>query len=286
MLPGYRNLSLELMNSKRVEVRFTKKDLPRLRDASLFVVKDERYSHVRALGPDYPHLEEIRDILLSGDVYYRSYLAMVGLWGARDESGAVTTLISLENYGIGTWGTSGGLSIRWKPFSKHVSIYFVDSKSGGRTKVDMKLLLDDSGGVMGFKSQGHVYRRVAAGDQLDNAFDRMIEMQQGLGPQPEHPAVGVWKLSVRHLPKFKKFQYLALNPDSSVYWFNSEMDFIKHGSWKSIAGEKEIFLKYAGDKGYLGHIAETESGGMLELPHFVGFRLPVEDLSELSIPAP
>ena len=116
ILPGLRNLSRENFHHEKFPVRFTKADLPQLKDASIFVVSDEAYDYVRPVEKENPELQAINDILKSGNYYYRPYKEFLGLWIGKNEAGKTVTSVSLEDTGFGAFGLKGGQLIRWKPY--------------------------------------------------------------------------------------------------------------------------------------------------------------------------
>ncbi|HBR92654.1 MAG TPA: hypothetical protein DEA90_00640 [Opitutae bacterium] len=278
ILPRLRSLGSENYHTEKFPVRFTKADLGALKKASLFIVNDEAYGYVRPLNENNPHRQEIKDILESGRYYYRPYRAFVGLWVGEDKTGKITTMLSLENLGVGSWGTQGGHMIHWKPFHKTLNIYFAEEDY-----IKLPLLFKDKK-VIGFEHNDIRYRRPTDEDSLETPFQRMLEQQSRLPIEPEHPALGVWKVNRSHLQKTKNFLYIALNPDSSVYWFNSDQDFIRFGSWKTIAGEKVFYFKFDDANHQLAEIIKTNSGDIMKLNYFSGKRLSRDELAQISLP--
>jgi hypothetical protein len=83
----------------------------------------------------------------------------------------------------------------------------------------------------------------------------------------------------------RNFQFVAFNPDSSIYWFNNDKELRRFGSWKAIAGEDQFFVKWEEDRGHLAKVIQGSDGyEYLILNNFRGIRMVGKELEALSVP--
>lgn len=293
ILPGFKNLSRERITYSEIPVSFTKSDLEALEKADVFLIDDEIYSlvsPVRPLRENYPHLAQIRDILRSGNYYLRPYKPFIGTWVGQNETGEEVALLTLEEHGFGTMGIHGGQKIRWKPYKDYIGIYpyggyGIDGSSDEDWVIKMKLVVDDESKTSTISHHGITYRHSGQNKNFSGILERMLKLQKTVEPGLGHPAVGIWRLNIRFgNSEVQDFQFVAFNPDSSIYWFNSDKELRRFGCWKAIAGETQFFVKWEEDRGHLARVIDGNDGEYLMLNHFRGIRMSEEELEAISIP--
>lgn len=276
ILPGYKNLDGRQIGSEYIEVLFTKADLEQLKATEIFAISDDRRSVVRPIEMENPHYQEYRDILKSGAYYLRPYQPFIGTWVCETESG-VSGFLTLEQLGWGSWGAKGH-TIRWRAYKDKIRVYLsyddhVDFKITESDTESTKLILDDV-----------AYRMALSGERFDGVFERMLKQQQLIHPTEEHPAIGVWALTRKLASDVKPYAYLALNPDTSVFMFNSDQDFTKGGSWKVIPGEDQFYLRIGQRYGDLAKVVNSTEGEYLDVSYLKGKKLTEEEIKELGVP--
>lgn len=276
LLPGYKNLDHEKTGYEYIDVLFAKADVEQLKATEIFAVSDGRRSGVRPISKENPHYQEYRDILQSGAYYLRPYQPFIGTWVCDTESG-VSGFLTLEQLGWGSWGAKGH-AIRWRAYKDKIRVYLTDEDS-----VDLKIVEPETGPTKLMLNEVQ-YRMALSGERFNGLFERMLKQQQLVNPAGEHPALGVWAFTRKLASEVKPYGYLSLNPDTSVYMFNSDKDLTKGGSWKVISGEEQFYLRIGGRHGDLVKVVKNSEGEYLDGTYLRARKLTPDELNELTVP--